>query len=307
MTKKPIIIDCDPGIDDALTLFLAYARDELDLKGITTVSGNVSINKTTANALKIVEFLEKDTPVVRGSSKPIEGKTVHAEHVHGESGLKEIVLPSETRAALEDTSRFLYDMLKAYPHELEIIAIGPLTNIANLCLAYPESIALIKRLIIMGGGHRFGNVTPAAEFNIFADAKAAEIVFNQAIDIHVISLDATMDEGLSKEDVESLFTSSNKITDLIKALLLTSIATEGSHFPPYAFVHDALALFYTLDSDVVRGEYYPISIETEGKYTYGRTVVDIFGVTNKTKRFFSTGINKARFIKLLKETIRYYN
>lgn len=307
MTRKPIIIDCDPGIDDAFTLFLAYACDELDLKGITTVSGNVSVDKTTSNALKIVEFLGKDTPVVKGASSPIEGEAIHAEHVHGVSGLKDIVLPNETRAPLDGVSRFIYKTLKENPYALEIIAIGPLTNIAQLFIDHPDSVSLIKRLIIMGGGHRFGNITPAAEFNIYADVKAAEIVFGQDVDIHVISLDATMDQGLSKEDIEGLFTKSNAKTEVMKALLMTSIATEGSHFPPFAFIHDALALLYTIDHNVVKGGYYPVAIETEGKYTYGKTVVDIFGITKARKRFFTTNINKERFLSVLKAKVRFYH
>ncbi|MFW5842230.1 MAG: nucleoside hydrolase, partial [Bacillota bacterium] len=124
---------------------------------------------------------------------------------------------------------------------------------------------------------------------------------------HVISLDATMDQGLSKEDITTLFTGSNPTLDVIKDLLMTSVKTEGLNFPPFAFVHDALALLYTIDSDVVKGDYYSISIETEGKYTYGRTVVDMFGITNAKKRFFTTGINKERFIELLKEKIAVYS
>ena len=194
MTARKIIIDCDPGIDDALALVYAHGHPGLALAGLTTVAGNVSLDKTTANALRIRDFLGMTgVPVVAGSQGPLLRSAIDARDVHGESGLGQVQLPDPaTGPDPGHAADFIIDQVRAAPGEITLIAVGPLTNIALAVRRYPALTTEVSDFVIMGGSSGRGNVTPAAEFNIAADPEAAAIVFGAGWTVTMVGLDVTL-------------------------------------------------------------------------------------------------------------------
>ena len=193
MTVQKIIIDCDPGIDDALALVFAHGHPELDLLGITTVAGNVDLSQTTANALQVREFAGMpDVPVTAGCPGPLFRPALHARDVHGSSGLGAArIPPASSRPADGHAVDYLATAISAEPGQITLIAIGPLTNIALALRRYPRLVSQVGNFVIMGGSAGRGNTTPAAEFNILADPEAAAIVFGAGWTVTMIGLDAT--------------------------------------------------------------------------------------------------------------------
>lgn len=305
--RKPIIIDCDPGVDDAIALFIAFKAPEIDLRGITTVAGNQTLDKTTRNALALVEAFDVDVKVARGSEFPLLREQVVAGYVHGVSGLKSLVLPEPKKQALPDAISFLYEEAKLAKGELEIVAVGPLTNIAQLFLIHPDVKPLIKRLTIMGGGHCFGNITPAAEFNFFADPEAAKVVFESGVDLVMVGLDVTVADGLDKKDIAALFTKPNKYTDIIQYILNDMVNAEGSGYKAWAYIHDAMALLTLFYPNMLGGGYYHVDIETKGRLGYGKSVVDLYGVTHKpANAFVALTVDSEIFHQAMNERLRVY-
>ncbi|MDD5945890.1 MAG: nucleoside hydrolase, partial [Clostridia bacterium] len=178
--KIPVFIDCDPGIDDMIALLLAEKMPELDVVGIGTVCGNVESDKTYTNALKAVAFTGSNTPVFKGADAPMFGELVTAKYVHGEDGLSGLGSKLSTPDIAPEKEKAwdaLYRLAKEYKGELVLVAVGPLTNIAIALSKYKELPSLLKKIVIMGGSAAYGNITPAAEFNIYVDPEAAHMVF----------------------------------------------------------------------------------------------------------------------------------
>ncbi len=307
MNRIPVIIDCDPGLDDAIALFVAFESPELDIKAITTVAGNQTIDKVTKNALQLVELAKKDILVAKGARVPLYREQVIAAYVHGENGLKTTVLPEPTRTAHPDAIKVIYDEAVKSKGELVIVAIGPLTNLAQAFMVHPDLKQYIKKIVIMGGGHKFGNITPAAEFNIYADPEAAKIVFEFGIELVMVGLDVTMADGLTRDQVTSLFVHHNDTTRVIEHILLDMVNGEGSSYKPWAFIHDAMTLFYLLYSDLLSGDYYHVDVETKGLLTYGKTVVDYYHTHKKDKNaWVAFNVNSEIFHQALKDRLRVY-
>ena len=199
MTPTPIILDCDPGHDDAIAILLAVASPELELVGVTTVSGNQTLDKTTANALRVLEFAGRsDIPVYAGADKPFLRKRDVAAHVHGESGLDGPDLPPPSRAAEQQHAvDYLAEEIRRRDGKVTLVPTGPLTNIGLLFSLHPD--ARPERIVLMGGSIGEGNRTPAAEFNIWADPEAAQRVFVEGLDTTMVGLDVTH-RALIKDD-----------------------------------------------------------------------------------------------------------
>lgn len=307
MNRIPVIIDCDPGLDDAIALFVAFASPELDIKAITTVAGNQTIEKVTKNALQLVELAKQDILVAKGARVPLFREQVIAAYVHGENGLKSTVLPEPTKTAHLDAIKVIYDEAVKSNGELVLVAVGPLTNLAQAFMVHPDLKDLIKKIVIMGGGHKFGNITPAAEFNIFADPEAAKVVFEFGIEIVMVGLDVTMADGLTRTQVSNLFTHHNDTTRIIEHILLDMVNGEGSAYKPWAYIHDAMALMYLLYDDLLTGDYYHVDVETKGLLTYGKTVVDYYHTHKKNKNaWVAFNVNSERFHQALKERLSVY-
>src|SRR5205823_296553 len=239
-----IILDTDPGIDDALALFLALSSPWVKLEAITTVSGNVGVNFTTRNALALLELADRtDIPVARGSSRPLLCEPGHAAFVHGDNGLGGLVLPEPHIQPLEQHAvDVIIQKIMNAPGEITLVAIGPLTNVALALRREPRLAQQVREVVIMGGALRVpGNDTPAAEFNIYADPHAAHIVLHGGWPVRLISLDVTMQTHMSREQVNTLTRSGSSVMRAMRQMLDFYFDVFGPAYKVNAFhMHDPL-------------------------------------------------------------------
>ncbi|PHK49804.1 ribonucleoside hydrolase RihC [Staphylococcus edaphicus] len=270
--KQPIIIDTDPGIDDAAAISIALNHPSFDLRMITTVNGNVGIEKTTANALKLKRFFSSDVPVHRGSSQPLISDIVDASAVHGESGMGGYDFPEINYNDLSSTHAVeaMRKELQTSDEPITLIPIGPLTNIALLLSTYPEVKDYIKEIVLMGGSASRGNVTPLAEFNIYCDPEAAQIVFNSGLPITMVGLDVARSSTLSHTAVNKLQTL-NQTGDMLYQIFKHY---KGDGLEKGINVYDAYTILYLLNSGKFNVQEADVQIETTGALTKGATVTD---------------------------------
>jgi Inosine-uridine nucleoside N-ribohydrolase len=306
---RKIIVDCDPGIDDLVALVNVMSREDVEILGITTVAGNQLLDICTKNALAITHTFGKQISVHAGANAPLMREQVIADEIHGENGVGNVVL-QEGIAKVEEESAFsfLNRMAQKYPQELEVIAIGPLTNIALTIRTYPEFAKNVKRISIMGGGHEKGNVTPAAEFNFYADPEAAKAVFESGIPLIMCGLDITMCEGLDDADIKRLMEGKKSACNKRIETALQDILEIGIRFGyKYAFVHDLIAAIALLEEEFAKGDCYHVDIETKGELTYGKSVVDMEHITGKEKHVFvGFSFEKEKLMQEMQRMIAYY-
>jgi purine nucleosidase len=268
-----IIHDCDPGIDDALALTFAAGYPDFELAGITSVAGNVSLPKTTANALAVADFAGiGEVPVTAGAAAPLLRRAYHAAHVHGESGLGGAVLPRpERRVAPGNAVDFIVDTIGARRGEIALVATGPLTNIALAVKREPRIAEWVRSFVIMGGSTGRGNVTPAAEFNIWVDPEAAAIVFGAGWTVHMIGLDVTL-RARATADIQARMATLGELGSrlLIPALGGYTAPTEGR----VPAVHDVCAMAYLAEPSLFTMVPARVEVETTGRLTSGMTVTD---------------------------------
>jgi len=279
VTVQKIIIDCDPGIDDALALAFAAGHPDLDLRGITTVAGNVGLDKTTANALRVRDFTGlTDVPVVAGCPGPLLRPPLHARDVHGDSGLGAASIPAAASGPADGHAvDFLAGATAADPGQITLIAIGPLTNVALALRRYPELVSQVRNLVIMGGSAGRGNVTPAAEFNIAADPEAAAIVFGAGWTVTMVGLDVTL-QARATAAVRDRMRGLGRLAD---ELLLPSLAGyrnvsrgPGSEPADGSAVHDVCAVASVAAPELLTCLPARVEVETAGRWTSGMTVTD---------------------------------
>jgi purine nucleosidase len=276
----PIIIDTDPGIDDAVAILLALASPEVDVLGLVAVAGNLPLAATATNARTIVELAGcPAVPVYAGCPGPIRGNRVSAEHAHGASGLGDLVLPAPALPPRpEHGVWYLIDTLRrAEPRSITLCALGPLTNIAMALVAAPEIAAGIAGLVIMGGGSR-GNITPAAEFNIHADPLAAEIVFDSGLPITMVPLDVTLNVRSTPERIAPIRALGTRVGAAVAELLGPRRALAQ---PPMA-MHDPCVIACLLMPELFRGRAVNVAIETQSPLTLGMTVIDWRGNSGRS-------------------------
>ena len=303
----PVIIDCDPGHDDAIALLLALASPELEVIGITTVAGNVTLEKTTKNALKVLELAGRtEVPVAAGAARPLFRELRTATDVHGESGLDGPVLPEPAIQPLPiHAVDFLGDKILGSPEPLTLIPIGPLTNIAALLNRYPEVIGHIERIVLMGGAINTGNVTPAAEFNIYVDPEAAHRVFHSGLDVTMVGLEVTHQALLNGVHAERL-RSTGPIGKFVAELLDFFLANYPRHFDREAGapIHDAVAIAHLIWPYLMQTEETFVTVETQSELNRGRTVVDRWHVTGEnTNAHVGIELDGGRFAELLLERL----
>ncbi|MBN1068851.1 nucleoside hydrolase [Clostridium botulinum] len=277
MNKKKIIIDCDPGIDDSLAIMLALKSEELEVKGITIVSGNVHAKKGAENALKILKELGRlDIPVYIGDGEPLVRELITAEDTHGGDGLGETYLPKVEKANYKDGAvDFILNSLRE-EDELSIIAIGPLTNIAKALDKDKETTRKMKELILMGGTFKsFGNCSQVAEFNFWVDPHGAEKVFNELNrKITMVGLDVTRKIVLTPNYIEMLKQFKNPLADLIVKITRFYVDFHWEQERTLGCViNDPLAIAYFIDSSICSGKEYYVDIVTEGK-AIGMSLID---------------------------------
>ncbi len=288
MTAQKIIIDTDPGQDDAVAILLALASPELDLLGITCVAGNVPLPLTTKNARIICELAGRTgVPVYAGCERPLKRELVTAEHVHGKTGLDGIVLPDPTMQMAEGHAvDFIVETLRREaPGSVTLCPIGPLTNIATAFRAAPDIVARIGRIVLMGGAYfEVGNITPTAEFNIYVDPEAADIVFRSGVPLVVMPLDVTHKALTTRPRIEAFRALGTKVgeavaswTDFFERFDMQKYGSEG------APLHDPCTIAYLLKPDLFSGREINVEIELEGRYTAGMTVADWWRVTKRDR------------------------
>ena len=277
MTVQKIIIDCDPGIDDALALAFAAGHPDLDLRGITTVAGNVGLDKTTANALRVRDFTGMTgVPVVAGCPAPLLRPPLHARDVHGDSGLGAASIPAASSGPAEGHAvDFLASATAAEPGEITLIAVGPLTNVAVALRRYPELVSQVRNIVIMGGSAGRGNVTPAAEFNIAADPEAAAIVFGAGWTVTMVGLDVTLQARATAAVRDRM----RGLGPLADELVLPSLAGyrnvsrgPGSEPAGGPAVHDVCAVASVAAPELLTCLPARVEVETAGRWTSGMTV-----------------------------------
>ncbi len=271
-----IILDTDPGTDDAIALFLALASSEVQLEAITTTHGNVGIDLTTRNALALLELAgREDIPVARGSALPLVRPLVDAALVHGESGLGRLTLPEPaTRPMAQHAVDLLIERVLAAPNEITLVAVGPLTNLALAVRREPALARLVKEVVIMGGALRVpGNVTPAAEFNIYADPHAAQVVLLAGWPVRLVALDVTNITSVSREQIAQLAQAGGKIGQAIEQMLRHYFEVFAPTSSRQGFaLHDPLALAAAFRPDFITWEPLHVEVELSGTLTLGATV-----------------------------------
>ena len=275
MEQKPrIILDCDPGIDDAFAIVTAARW--ADVAGITTVSGNVSLDRTTANALRLRSLLNADFPVHAGADKPLEAPPLSAGHVHGECGLGGIDLPPPDKTP--DSSDAIEFIIETTKNEegLHLVPIGPLTNIALALQAEPNISRRVASITFMGGSAGgLGNVTAAAEFNIFADPEAAEVVLTSGSPVTMIGLNLTHQVQVGKKETENCHAIDTPVGSAMAYLLDFYAEFYRSHLgTDTGSMHDPCAILAVTHPDLFGFEKRHVDVETSGKHTRGMTLVD---------------------------------
>jgi inosine-uridine nucleoside N-ribohydrolase len=298
--STPVLLDCDPGHDDAIALLLTLASDELELLGVTTVAGNQTLAKTTANAIRVLELAGRgEIPVAAGADRPLVREPRVAADVHGETGLDGPDLPPPQA---EPSSRHAVDFLAERVAGTTLVATGPLTNVALLLARHPGTRP--ERIVLMGGAIAEGNVTPAAEFNIWADPEAAQRVFTSGIDVTMVGLDVTHKALVSSAEAEKL-RAAGRIGQVVAELL---DFYGGFHRATYGWdgspIHDAVAVAHVIDPTLLETQHVNVRIDCESELCRGRTVADIWRRTGlEANADVAVGIDSERFVDLLQKRL----
>ena len=310
MQKEKIILDCDPGHDDAVAIMLAAINPQIALLGLTVVAGNQKLEKTVNNALKVCNHLNLDVPVYSGMSRPMIREQLIADDIHGETGLdgpkfEELKIKAEDKHAVN----FIIDTLMNSDEKVTLVPTGPLTNIGMAIRFEPRIIEKINRIVLMGGSYQLGNMTPAAEFNILADPDAAHIVFSSGVKIVMMGLDLTRQASATKEVVEKIKSLNNKASKLFVDLMEFFAASQknvyGWSAPP---VHDPTTIAYIIDPECIEVKPMFCEIELWSEKSYGRTLCDYFGILKKEPNVdVAVKLDFDKFWNLVYENLKLYD
>ena len=305
-----IILDCDPGHDDAIAILLAARHPDIELLAITTVAGNQSVEKTTRNALKVCSLANiRGVPIAKGMDRPLVRPATHAPDIHGESGMDGPTIPEpdielDPRHAVD----LLIELLLRSDGDITLVPTGPLTNIAAAIRREPAILSKIAAISLMGGAIGLGNVTPAAEFNIHTDPEAAEIVFRCGRPITMVPLEVTHTALATDEVIVRLRAAQRPVATFAADLLVFFASTYRSVFgfsaPP---VHDPCAVAAVIDPPILRALPMHVAIETGGNWTTGQTVCDVYGkLKHQPNARVGYGLEVERFWEMVIDTILSY-
>ena len=308
MKKIPVWMDCDTGVDDAVAIMLLHALPELAPVGLSAVCGNTTLANTFPNTHRICRLIGLDVPVYPGAEKPLVRPLNVAAAFHGENGLGDVQLPLPEPYAPETTPMWdaLFAAAKQHSGELELVATGPLTNVAIALTAYPELRQHLRRILIMGGAAVGGNVTPAAEFNIYDDPEAAQVVFKSGVPIVMCGLDVTMKAALRPADWDELEVFGNAAGRTVKAILQCSWKSLQRLGLDGVALHDSCPVMYLAHPEFFSGRPAGVFVETQSELTRGKTVTDLFsdkkfGVQNA---LVLLDVDREAFIAELKARIK---
>lgn len=311
LNQIPVIIDCDPGIDDTMMLMLAFARPELDVRLVTTEAGNLTIDKTTYNALSFLTYINKHVEVARGLPQPLFRKQEVAEDIHGEGGLGNVKWADPAfEASKRPAIQAMYDTLMHATEPVTIVATGPLTNIAALLVAHPEVKPNIQQISWMGGSAVGGNMSTTAEFNAYVDPHAAELVMRADVPMIMSGLDVTHKAYITRDEMTHLRTLgtpfAEKVADMMQFYTFTQKQTPfyAPGFEEQIRIHDVSAVACLVAPELYRGDDYFVEVELEGRLTQGATIVDYTKQSGKEPNVHVLhSVDRAAFIKLFFEAV----
>ena len=296
MAKTPLIIDCDPGKDDAVALLMVFASPEIELLAITTVAGNVGLEKTSRNALRICELGGREHMAVHaGCPRPMLKPLGTAVRVHGEDGLAGAALPDPVMALRPDHAvDFLVDSLMASAGDITLAALGPLTNLALAIIKQPEIIPRLREIVLMGGACSGGNVTPYAEFNIHTDPHAAAVVFGAGAPLTMIGLDVTHQAIATPERVRAIAAIERPAAAAVARMLTLDLERRGGGAP----LHDPCVIAYLLAPELFSGEAMAVTVETADGERLGQTAATAPGNINVLKQIDADGFFELLTVRL---------
>lgn len=310
MEKMKIIIDCDPGHDDAIAIMVAAQHPNIDLLALTTVAGNQTLNKTTVNALHICEHLQLDIPVYAGMSLPLVREQVVADNVHGESGLDgPIFEPLHTQTQPQHAVNYLIETLLASNGDITLVPVGPLTNIATAMRMEPKILSKIQRIVLMGGAYGTGNFTPSAEFNIFADPEAADIVFRSGVKLIMMGLDVTNQTICTPDIIQRMEAIGNKAGSLFADIMRFTLNSQKIAFGLEAGpVHDVTCIAYLIAPELFTTQDMNVVVDINRGPCYGRTVCDTINCLKQPANCtVGTSIDLPKFWDLVEKAVAGYN
>jgi inosine-uridine nucleoside N-ribohydrolase len=275
----PIVLDCDPGLDDAIAIMLALGSPELDVRAITTVAGNAPLEHTTANAIRVLDHIDRaDVPVAAGADRPLVREPYAERHVHGAGGLGDVDLPPPSRPPESAHAiDLIADLALSSPRPVTLVAVGPLTNVALFAARHPGAAAALERVVVMGGSIGLGNTTPAAEFNIWADPEAAQRVLTSGLDVTMVGLDVTHRALFTPEE-------NDRLRERGRAGRLTAALVDfyqrSNPGRPGVPIHDAVAVAQAARPGLLGLEDCYVEVDC-GAASRGRTLVDLRRVTGR--------------------------
>ncbi|MCI9457735.1 MAG: ribonucleoside hydrolase RihC [Oscillospiraceae bacterium] len=302
MDKRPIIIDTDPGIDDALAIAIALFSEELDVRLITTVAGNVSLENVTFNILRLLHFFGKDVPVAKGAQLPLLTEFVDASNVHGKTGMEGYEFPEPKNELLlpDHAVNAMRRVILESPEPVTLVPIAPLTNIALLLALYPEVKANIREIVMMGGSASRGNKGVMSEFNVATDPEAAQMVFQSGLPIVMAGLDVGLKALVYPEDSEEI-RQMGRVGDMAYQLFKRY---RGGSFKTGLKMYDSCAVAYLLNPELFEAVETYVGVELHGSMTTGCTVVDLKGYLHrKPNARVLTDIDSLKFREWFKQAI----
>lgn len=310
MSRRPVILDCDPGHDDAIAILLALASPELDVRAITTVHGNQTLPKVTRNALRLLTAIGRtDVPVAAGCERPLVAPPVTAPEIHGESGLDGPELPEPAFDVVpEHAVDLIIRILRESDGRVTLIPTGPLTNIAMVLQKAPDVREKIEHICLMGGAVREGNKTPVAEFNIVADAEAARVVFESGLPLTMIGLDVTHQARVGDAELARLRAMNRPVASLVADLIEFFRGTYQRVFGfDFAPIHDAVAVAQVIRPGIVKTRFLNVVVETRSEFCNGQTVVDLYGVTGRPPNcHVGFELDRDAFMQMVMDAIATY-
>ncbi len=306
--KIPIIMDCDPGWDDTIAIIMALSNNILDVKAITCVAGNVSVEKTTENAKKVLNFMKSNVILASGAKRPLVYSLRSLENIHGEDGLYGLLENAEYGVDKRKADELIKDLLLESKEKITIVVTGALTNIALLIKNYPECIDKIKKICMMGGGIATGNITKYAEFNIYTDPHAANIVFSSGIPIVMCGLEASYKSICKKEDVVEISKIENKKSKLVSKILEESGKVNRDYIKEIVKkgdspLYDPVPVAYLIRPDIFKTKKYNIKIEIEGEKRGQTKVIN----NNNYNAEVVIDVNRKEIIDLLINCLKFKN
>ncbi|WP_019554476.1 pyrimidine-specific ribonucleoside hydrolase RihA [Propionispira raffinosivorans] len=309
---KKIILDCDPGHDDALAMMLALASQDIELLAITTSAGNQTPQKTLKNAMRLLTLMkQQNIPVAGGNQKPLLNELIIADTVHGESGLDGAVLPEpDFKAQAMTAIELIAKTLQESKDLITLVVTGPMTNAALFLAVYPELKTKIEQIVFMGGAMGLGNWAPSVEFNIFVDPHAAKMVLGSGIPIVMVPLNVTHKAQILKSEIAKIHEIGNPVADVFAGLL--DFFERYHEDPKWRFkgvpLHDPCTIAWLIDPTIFQEKFLNVAVEVDGALTQGETVVDYYDLSHRQKNCkVLLDIDRDAFIKMLMDALKTFH